>query len=468
VPIRLRIAALVAGIAALIVTLAALAGLALVHSSVLHAVDQALTSQATPVYTQVNEDGLTDPAETARLLQGSLETFGQVIAPDGTVAVASPTAGAATILTPAALGTLRQQDQISFDAAGPPPHEGLLVRLLALRVDRPDGRYVIVMGSSIHTLEAAERRIYTSLAAGGAIAVVLCGLGGALATGAALRPVERLRQSVAALPDDGTGQAVAVPGTRDEIAALAHTLNDLLARVSRARTREQQLVADASHELRTPLTVLRMELELADRPGRTRAQLADAVTHASAEAARIARLAEDLLLLARADGGHLLCRPIVQPVAPILDGAVTAVRRRAAARHITPALEVTPPDLVAMLDPDRIRQALDNLLDNALRATPDGGHITVRARIDGDHLTIAVSDDGAGFPAQLPPGAAFDRFRRAGTARTRDTGGTGLGLAIVRTIATAHGGTADASNNDGSGATVLLRLPLAGPPATDR
>jgi two-component system OmpR family sensor kinase len=452
VPIRLRIAALVTGISTLIVAVAALAGLALLHASVLATVDEALAAQAAPVHRQILADGLADRAATARLLEGSLETFGQVISPNGTVAVASHTTGIA--LPSAALRTLDDQDRVSFDGAGPPPHDGLLVRLLAVRVDRPDGRYVIVVGSSIHTLDAAERRLVVTVVAGGAIAVALCGLGGWLATAAALRPVERLRRSVAALPDHGAGQAVTIPGTRDEIAALAHTLNALLARVSRARAREQRLVADASHELRTPLTVLRMELELADRPGRTREELADAVTRASAEAARIARLAEDLLLLARADGDEAFCRPVSQPVAPILLAAADRGPR------LTVDVDVTPPDLTAAVDADRIRQALDNLLDNAARVTPGEGQISMRAFTHDQELIITVRDEGPGFPAELPPSEAFGRFRRADTARARDTGGTGLGLAIVRSIALAHGGDADAVNNPTGGATVRLRLPI--------
>ncbi|MFI5846033.1 sensor histidine kinase [Catenuloplanes sp. NPDC051500] len=353
-PIRLRIAALVAGISTLVIAVAALAGLALLHASVLATVDESL---AAPVRAQI-----------------------------------------------------------------------------------------------LAALDAAEHHLVVTVVAGGAIAVALCGLGGWLATAAALRPVERLRRSVAALPDHGAGQAVAIPRTRDEIAALAHTLNALLERVSRARTREQRLVADASHELRTPLTVLRMELELADRPGRTREELAGAVTRASAEAARIARLAEDLLLLARADGDEAFCRPVRQPIAPILTAAAGRDRRL--------IVDVTPPDLTAAVDADRLRQALDNLLDNAARVTPDDGQITVRAVTHNHDLVITVRDEGPGFPDELPPAEAFGRFRRADSARARDTGGTGLGLAIVRSIALAHGGDADAVNNQGGGATVRLRLPI--------
>ncbi|WP_033338493.1 sensor histidine kinase [Catenuloplanes japonicus] len=457
-PIRLRIAALIAGVSALIVTVAALAGLALVHASVLQTVDDALAAQAGPVSSQVLADGLAAPARTARLLQGSLETFGQVIAPDGTVAVASHTAGSASILPSHVRRALEEHGQVGFDGAGPPPHEGLLVRLLAVRVDRADGRYVIVVGSSIHTLDTAERRLMVTVVAGGAIAVALCAIGGWLVTGAALRPVERLRRAVAALSDQGlsAAESVPIPGTRDEIAALARTLNTLLERVSLARARERRLVADASHELRTPLTVLRMELELADRPGRTREELADAVTRASAEAARIARLADDLLLLARADGDQAFCRPVRQPVAPIL----AAAARRPTTHGITLTLDVTPPDVTAAVDADRIRQALDNLLDNALRVSPEQGRVAIRAVADDHNLIVTVRDEGPGFPDVLPPEAAFDRFRRADTARARDTGGTGLGLAIVRSIAVAHGGAADAVNNPTGGATVRLVLPI--------
>ena len=121
----------------------------------------------------------------------------------------------------------------------------------------------------------------------------------------------------------------------------------------------------------------------------------------------------------------------------------------------------------ACVDPDRIRQAIDNLLGNALRFAPAGSVITIAARQDGPDLTIDVSDAGPGFPADFLP-HAFERFRRPNAGRSRDGGEAGLGLAIVAAIAVAHGGTATARNGPGGGAVVSLRLACRHPVSVGR
>jgi two-component system, OmpR family, sensor kinase len=234
-------------------------------------------------------------------------------------------------------------------------------------------------------------------------------------------------------------------------------MNELLGRISQALERERRLIGDASHELRTPLTVLRTELELANLPGRSRAELAESVRHAAEEADRIARLADDLLLLARSDQGDPVIHPTVQPLAAVLTDAVTAANGRASARGANVDLAVDQ-NLRIPIDADRLRQAVDNLLDNALRVSPPGGTIGVRAGRHDGVVVVDVIDDGPGFPPELLP-HAFERFRRADPTRTRSRGGAGLGLAIVDAIARGHHGHAEAANRPGGGAVVRLVLP---------
>ena len=336
---------------------------------------------------------------------------------------------------------------------------GELLRVIAVPVQRADGRYVVAVGSSLSTADAAVQRVRQGVLAAGILLVVAGSLGAWLLAGAALRPVERLRAAVAAVPPDQPGRTLQVPRTRDELAKLARTMNQLLDRISHALERERRLIADASHELRTPLTVLRTELELADRPTRSREELAESVHHASREAGRISRLAEDLLLLARTDQGGPIVRTVAQPVEPVLKEAVTGASARAADSEVTVALEVDP-ELVAPVDPDRLRQAIDNLVDNALRVVPAGSTIQVAARTVDGEVEVAVSDAGPGFPPEFLP-KAFERFRRADTARTRGHGGAGLGLAIVKAIAEGHGGRAEAVNRPAGGAVVRLILPAS-------
>jgi signal transduction histidine kinase len=250
-----------------------------------------------------------------------------------------------------------------------------------------------------------------------------------------------------------------VPRTRDEIAALATTMNQLLGRLRLALARQRALVADASHELRTPFAVLRGELELASRPGRSREELEGAVAHASEEAARLARITEQLLFLARADEDMISPRRQPTDMRKLLTGSAEQAASRAREAGVSCDVQ-SPAGLIADLDPDRIREAVDNLADNALRFAPAGSSIALEARASGDDLVVEVRDDGPGFPAEFLP-HAFERFRRPDSGRARSDGGAGLGLAIVSAIAHAHGGRATAGNRPGGGAVVTLELPGA-------
>jgi hypothetical protein len=147
----------------------------------------------------------------------------------------------------------------------------------------------------------------------------------------------------------------------------------------------------------------------------------------------------------------------------LLDDAVAALAPRAAEAGV--ALSISSPDgVIAMLDEARIRQAVGNLVDNALRMAPPGSEVGIGARIEDGMVVIAVSDDGPGFPPDFID-HAFERFRRADSSRARNGGGAGLGLSIVEAIARTHGGRAEAANRAGGGATVSIAVPLSGPPA---
>jgi signal transduction histidine kinase len=220
---------------------------------------------------------------------------------------------------------------------------------------------------------------------------------------------------------------------------------------------QRAFVADAGHELRSPLAVLRTELELADRPNRSQSELLDAVRHAAGETDRLARLAEELLFLARSDDGRTAAQLELEPLMPLLIHAVEAYRGRASKQRVS--LTVSGDDgIAAPLDVDHIRRAVDNLLDNALRFAPAGSEVRVEARQEASEVVIDVVDEGPGFPEEFLP-RAFERFRRADDARTRADGGSGLGLAIVSAVVREHGGAAVAANRHEGGAAVSLRLP---------
>lgn len=362
-------------------------------------------------------------------------------------------AGTASLLTSAQLAHARQSEiwmtatadeEDARLTAGPlPGHPG----------------WVAVVAVSLETYNATQSQVARGLAIGGGAFVAIAGLGAYWLARAALSPVERLRRQVAAISERDEDAELEVPQTKDEIAALAGTMNDLLSRLRRALERERAFVADASHELRSPLAILRGELELAGRPGRGAEELAVAVQAAAEEADRVSRITDDLLVLARGDSGELGLRGADTDLQELLGRTAAVAEPRLARARVTCRVEV-PAGTRARVDPDRIRQAVDNLLANAARFAPAGSVIVIAAWDDGPDLHIEVRDDGPGFPEGFLP-HAFERFRRPDTGRSRDDGGAGLGLAIVQAICVAHGGCATADNKPGGGAMVSLWLPGA-------
>jgi signal transduction histidine kinase len=288
------------------------------------------------------------------------------------------------------------------------------VRLLGVPVTAQGQRLVVIVGQSLEERDGAIADLTSVLLLGGPAALVLASLAGYALTGAALRPVEVMRR------------------------------------------RERAFIADAGHELRSPLAMLRTELELMARDRPAGAQLQTATASAIEETDRLTRLADELLLLSRADGQRFELRVEQLSTAELVRAALGRARRRQSAGGIRIAETDVADGVLVSADPDRAGQALDNMLENALRyATSE---VVLATRATGRNVEIHVLDDGPGFPAQFLP-RVWERFSRADTART--DGGSGLGLSIVRTIAERHGGSAGAGNRPGGGADVWISFPTA-------
>ncbi|HYZ14332.1 MAG TPA: ATP-binding protein [Actinomycetota bacterium] len=387
-----------------------------------------------------------DPSLSSAGLIEADEAFAQILSADGDVLESTP--GVAAAIRAGEVRVARFEDTSARTVEEVVPARVLLVPL-------DDGR-VLLVGASVEDQEEALARLAALLLIGGPAALALVVIVVWLIVGAALRPVEAMRSEAAAISASEPDRRLPVGQTDDELARLGRTLNEMLERLQRALERERRFVDDASHELRTPLANLKAELDLSIRRARTPDELEVALRSAAEETDRLVRLAEDLLVLARAKGGKLPVRREQVDAAALVRDIVATFEGRASERGVT--LDDEAEDGVrADVDPLRMRQAIGNLIDNALRHAPPGGRVSVAlARANGE-LTISVSDSGPGFPPEFLADA-FEPFTRDDAARSRSDGGTGLGLAIVRAIAEAHGGSAEARNT-ARGAEVVLRFP---------
>jgi heavy metal sensor kinase len=450
-PIRARLTlAFAFAMAVVLVAIGAFLYLRL-SASLDEAIDESLQARAAGVATDVQsgntvgQDGESDE-RFAQVLDGA----GQVTAASGGSDLSST-----PLLEPAAVATVLENGGTSLERDDVPGVSGR-ARMLATPVDVDGEQLVVIVGASLEDRDETVRGFLAELLIVGPAALVLMSiLGYALAT-AALRPVESMQEEAAAISASEPGRRLTLPRSHDEIYRLGETLNAMLERLEAALEREREFVADAGHELRTPLANLKAELELALRQPRSGAELAEAIYSAAEETDRLAVLAEDLLLIARADERRLALHPTRISAATLLRHVADRFEPRA--RDADRAIEVDAPAGLA-LDGDvaRLEQALGNVVENAL--AHGGGTVRLSAAERNKHVELHVRDDGAGFPGDFLP-HAFDRFSRADTARLG--GRTGLGLAIAAAIAEAHGGSAHAENRNGAGADVWLALPRRG------
>ena len=371
------------------------------------------------------------------------QSFGQVLGPQGRVVY---TAGGVR-------GTALRPDELARSLRGPVRFERRVAGIEGLaRVSaRRAGARVIVAGESLDDRDQALRDLVHALLVSGPLAVVLAsGVGYLLAT-AGLAPVEAMRRRAAQVSLTGADARLPLPGAHDEVRRLGETLNDMLDRLRRSFERERRFVADASHELRTPIAVLKTELEGALRGGDYGPDVRDALVAAVEECDHLAQLAEDLLVVARAHEGRLPVRREELIVRSVLEGVSERFSDRA--RQYSRVIRVDADrSLAVSADPLRVRQALGNLVDNALRHG-DGDVVLSGKRMRGG-VALDVADQGEGFSPEIAA-RAFERFAAGDHARTGRH--VGLGMAIVRSVAEAHGGSA--AILPGASATVRVWLP---------
>ncbi|MEU4264334.1 HAMP domain-containing sensor histidine kinase [Streptomyces sp. NPDC025273] len=370
------------------------------------------------------------------------------------------------------------------EAAGPTPTPSPTVDVLTSENDRAVASCVgIARQEQLSSYVASPALLFISDPDGGAVpgfdlspantaritgvaALVLAlTVGASVLAGARLvRPLHALTGAAQRMRD-GEDSAPVVVTTDNEIGRLAAAFNDMSAHRARLEEQRKVMVSDVAHELRTPLSNIRGWLEgaqdgIADP---------DAVFISSLleEAVQLQHIIDDLQDLSAADAGALRLHPEPVRIEDLLAHVAAAHQAQAdmARVRLTVAAGAPVPTLTA--DPVRLRQAVGNLVSNAVRHTPAGGRVTLRAYAteSGEEVAVEVADTGSGIPAADLP-YVFDRFWRAEKSRNRRTGGSGLGLAIVRKLTEAHGGTAGVVSTVGGGSVFTLRLPPAGPDGT--
>ena len=397
----------------------------------------------------------------------------QVLDAQGRITDVSPGADRLVPMLPPAQAQAAVRTGQARMLAGPPLGLPSLLRVVAVGAS---GHQVVIAAISYAQDSDSLATLAKALIIGTPLLFGLLALTTWLVTGYTLRPIAELRRGAAEVTQTGVPRDLPVPPARDEVRSLAVTLNDMLSRLADAQQFQRDLVSDTAHELRSPIASIRAQLEVAlDHPDGL--DWAETARDVHADTLRLARLTEDLLLLARLDGQHLRRKPtdlsaVCESVAARY--ATARVPVRAGAVQVGPVRDGTVRDgtvrdgtvapCVVAGDPDALSRLVVNLLDNAVRHA--ASQVCVSVRGEGGWALLTVSDDGPGIPAGDAE-RAFGRFSRLDNARSRagqaGAGGAGLGLAIVRSTAEAHGGSVSLTDAD-PGLRAVVRLPLADGP----
>ncbi|SPE41283.1 Integral membrane sensor signal transduction histidine kinase (fragment) [Candidatus Sulfopaludibacter sp. SbA3] len=321
-----------------------------------------------------------------------------------------------------------------------------------------DGRsFLILAVAPLDSLAASLAIVRHVLFFAMPLLIAVAGLGGYWLTTRSLAPLGSMAEQARQISGSNLETRLEIGKAAAELTVLSASFNELLSRLDQTFDSMRRFVADASHELRTPISVIRGEADVALSHDRSSVEYRQSLAIILDESRRLSRLVDDLLNLARADAGHVKLQVQEFYFNDLLAECCRSVQALAAAREIS--LEChTGEDVPFRGDEELLRRLVVNLLDNAIRYTPQGGHVSAALRAEGRELSIQVSDTGMGIAPEAMP-HLFERFYRADKARSRQDGGFGLGLAIVKWIAESHHGAVDLASRPGSGSTFTVTLP---------
>jgi heavy metal sensor kinase len=322
--------------------------------------------------------------------------------------------------------------------------------------------HALQVGASLVPLQIMLTRLLWVLIIMSVTVLGLTGVAGMYLARQALRQVDRITDAIQGVVGQSLNQRLTIGSPNDEFSRLTFVLNQMLERLEGSFQSQQRFVADASHELRSPMATLQIALELALRRPRSQEEYRVSTQSALQDVERISGLINSLLLLSRADSGHLMMDREPLHLKPLLHQLVEQYQEKARANGIT--LECSLQDVIVLGDEPCLRQLVANLLDNAMRYTPEQGVISLAECLQNDTVQISVKDTGIGIPAEHLP-HLFDRFYRVDKERSRQDGGSGLGLAICQAIVDFHDGELVVNSSIGEGSTFTVILPAYRPPA---
>lgn len=425
-------------------------------------IDDALLSLASTEAAALRDDA-GPPMRVHELVPGGapsftrLDKFVQIIDLQGEVVATGATLGTARLPASTALLAQLRAGETVFSTL--PEFAEEPVRTVAFPVTVQGRPYAVQVAMSLDDAYAILRTSRWLLLA--VTLAILMGIGASdvLLVSQALQPVEELVVRARRIGETNLHERLPHPGTRDAIGRLVDTLNAMLTRLKRNVEVQRQFTADAAHELRSPLSRLRAEIEVTLRRRRDVFEYEEALHSCLDEVEQFQRLLEELLELARIEGGQET--PLVEPIAvrDIVAAAVGGIDREAQRRGVSLTVLV-PPLLLARAAPAAAKIALTNILANAVKFSPSGSTVTVSVAGVNDESVIAVSDHGPGVtPADLP--YLFQRFYQGAAARAAGIPGVGLGLAISRALLERQGGRISVGAAPHGGAVFSVHLPRA-------
>ncbi|BCR03516.1 two-component sensor histidine kinase [Desulfuromonas versatilis] len=338
------------------------------------------------------------------------------------------------------------------------------IRLLTYPLRGGDAAELLRVGENLDSNEAVLRGLRLIFLTSTPLAILALAFGGWFLAGRALAPVVRITSTVRKISAEKLSQRLPVRDTRDEIAELELTFNEMLHRLEESFNKIKQFTGDASHELRTPLAILRGETEVTLRWAKDPEELRRTLESNMEEIDRMERIIEDLLTLAKSEAGESRLEITSFSLSDQLQDLYLQGRMLAEPKDIEFSLTLRV-DKEILIDADQLQlhRVFLNLISNAIKYTPRGGKVDVSLTVQGDQAVVAVADTGIGIGQQHLP-HIFDRFYRVDEARNREVGGTGLGLAIVKWIVAAHGGRIEVRSTPGEGSVFTVYIPKHGPP----